>query len=133
MMIVNGAPQNNDLVWGQSVALTAGVTYEFTVYARSTYDANPGNLGFGFAAGDSSLGSLQLGAISNGWAQFHTFFTAGAQSQVGVTDLIVIRDGNDFVLDDISLTAVPEPTTIIIWSLLGGLGLVFAWRKRKST
>jgi hypothetical protein len=27
---------------------------------------------------------------------------------------------------------VPEPTTIIIWSLLGGLGLVFAWRKRKA-
>ena len=27
--------------------------------------------------------------------------------------------------------AVPEPATIIIWSLLGGLGLVFAWRKRK--
>jgi hypothetical protein len=30
------------------------------------------------------------------------------------------------------VTVIPEPTTIIIWSLLGGLGLVFAWRKRKS-
>ena len=27
---------------------------------------------------------------------------------------------------------VPEPATIIIWSLLGGLGLVFALRKRKA-
>ena len=26
----------------------------------------------------------------------------------------------------------PEPATIIIWSLLGGLGLVFAWRRRKT-
>jgi hypothetical protein len=32
----------------------------------------------------------------------------------------------------ITATAIPEPTTIIIWSLLGGLGLVFAWRKRKA-
>jgi hypothetical protein len=27
---------------------------------------------------------------------------------------------------------VPEPATIVIWSLLGGIGLVFAWRKRKT-
>jgi hypothetical protein len=26
----------------------------------------------------------------------------------------------------------PEPATAVIWSLLGGFGLVFAWRKRKS-
>lgn len=26
----------------------------------------------------------------------------------------------------------PEPATIIVWSLLGGLSLVFAWRKRKT-
>ena len=26
---------------------------------------------------------------------------------------------------------VPEPATFVIWSLLGGLGLVLAWRKRK--
>jgi hypothetical protein len=29
--------------------------------------------------------------------------------------------------------ATPEPATIVIWSLFGGLGLVFAWRKRKSS
>ena len=34
--------------------------------------------------------------------------------------------------DYISGDPIPEPATIIIWSLLGGLGLVFAWRKRKS-
>ena len=29
-------------------------------------------------------------------------------------------------------SATPEPSAILIWSLLGGLGLVFAWRKRKT-
>jgi hypothetical protein len=29
-------------------------------------------------------------------------------------------------------SAVPEPATIIIWSLLGGVSMVFAWRRLKS-
>ena len=28
--------------------------------------------------------------------------------------------------------SVPEPATAVIWSLLCGLGLIFAWRKRKA-
>jgi hypothetical protein len=27
---------------------------------------------------------------------------------------------------------VPEPSTFVIWSLLGSVGLVFAWRKKKQ-
>ncbi|MCC6123958.1 MAG: PEP-CTERM sorting domain-containing protein [Pirellulales bacterium] len=37
-----------------------------------------------------------------------------------------------FVTADIIQGNVPEPSTIIIWSLLGGLGFVFAWRRRKA-
>jgi hypothetical protein len=46
---------------------------------------------------------------------------------------------NDVVLPSFGVTinvgsevSIPEPTTFIIWSLLGSLGLVFAWRKRKA-
>ena len=41
-------------------------------------------------------------------------------------------EGGIYFQRAISATATPEPATLIIWSLLGGLGLVFAWRKRKS-
>ena len=33
-------------------------------------------------------------------------------------------------LDDI-ITIIPEPSTFIIWSLLGALGLTFGWRRRR--
>ena len=35
-----------------------------------------------------------------------------------MTDINVVASGNDFVLDDISVTAVPEPTTCIAGALL---------------
>ena len=43
------------------------------------------------------------------------------------------QPGMDALLASLGLpnVAVPEPATIVIWSLLGGFGLVFAWRKRK--
>ena len=34
-------------------------------------------------------------------------------------------------IDSVSLTAIPEPATFIVWSLLGGLGIfVTSWRRR---
>ena len=45
------------------------------------------------------------------------------------TDLLATVDYN---LDNVVLSqAVPEPTTLIIWSLLGGLGISIGWWRRK--
>ena len=33
-------------------------------------------------------------------------------------------------LDDLVVTAIPEPSTILTWSLLAALG-IFGWRRRK--
>jgi hypothetical protein len=45
-------------------------------------------------------------------------------------------DGNASVSYEYDYTpaaVVPEPTTIIVWSLLGGLAIAFGrWRKRKA-
>jgi hypothetical protein len=34
-------------------------------------------------------------------------------------------------VDNVAMTTVPEPSTFIIWSLLGSLGIVIGWRRRK--
>ena len=46
--------------------------------------------------------------------------------------------GNDGSVDSVSWTLygcqdpiIPEPASVIVWSLLGGLGLIFAWRRRR--
>lgn len=33
---------------------------------------------------------------------------------------------------DVSIQNIPEPTTVAIWSLLGGVGLAAGWRKRRN-
>ena len=141
MLIVNGGDDAGLRVWIQEVTLTAGDTYEFSAWGTSVYPVAPGNLIF--EIGGTSLGTLELTSTVPDWKEFSTTFTA---STSGPSELVAIRDletaysGNDFALDDISLElvqqqspAIPEPATIVIWSLLG---LTFAgayrWRRRNG-
>jgi len=41
------------------------------------------------------------------------------------------NNGDHFRLDDFTVTAIPEPTTLLVWSLLAGLGVGLGWRRRK--
>jgi hypothetical protein len=68
-------------------------------------------------------------------------FHAGDQSVILIvktnahfwtSGVAAIIDGGSENAKSFSPMAIPEPATILIWSLLAGLGLVFAWRKRKS-
>ena len=87
------------------------------------------------ASNAARSGSTQEGADdtflwldpTNGTVQTWFAGTGGGTSGFGSGN-DVNSDGNVQVFG----AAVPEPATIIIWSLLGGLGLVFAWRKRKA-
>ena len=38
---------------------------------------------------------------------------------------------NDGLFDNLQATVIPEPTTLLIWSLLAGLGVGLGWRRRK--
>jgi len=50
-----------------------------------------------------------------------------------------LENGDTYLLDEIRIgskfadviTVVPEPTTLLIWSLLAGLGVGLGWRRRK--
>ena len=37
-------------------------------------------------------------------------------------------------LDEVTVSAIPEPSTLIIWSLLGAIGITIGWwsRRRKA-
>ena len=55
----------------------------------------------------------------------------------GVLSYEIIRKQGDFYVDWTRLDAetpddvIPEPASIAIWSLLGGLGLIVGWRRRR--
>ena len=56
---------------------------------------------------------------------------------ISVVDTLVIGTNANFnnfsntFVESLDTPAVPEPSTLIVWSLLGGLGLAVAWWRRK--
>ena len=129
MMVVNGSTTEGDRVWFKDIAMETGVTYVLTAWAASVYPQNPANLEF--KLGTNSLGTMQLPSTAGVWQEFTATFVAGeGEGQIAAIDLVLAYSGNDFALDDVSLVAVPEPTTLLIWSVLGVLGAV-AYSRRK--
>jgi hypothetical protein len=47
---------------------------------------------------------------------------------------IDVTSGTDFAVGEFGIAsgAIPEPASLIVWSLLGGLGVALAWRRRKA-
>jgi hypothetical protein len=84
------------------------------------YDSLIINAGSPVAFGDITVTPL-------GWTTGFFSDSGGVFTQIDPTWHTISPVSAEF-----SLAPVPEPATIIIWSLLGGLGMVFAWRKRKS-
>ena len=121
MMIVNGAASPVS-VWQGTLtsALVVGQTYEFSAWVANLY---PPPVGVGTtptapAQLQFSIGGNQVGASFTApgvgvWSEFTATFVAGSEP-IAVLDLNTLPNGNDFALDDISLTVVPEPTTMTI-------------------
>jgi hypothetical protein len=121
MMIVNGAASPVS-VWQGTLtsALVVGQTYEFSAWVANLY---PPPVGLGTtptapAELQFSIGGNQIGASFTApgvgvWSEFTATFVAGSEP-IAVLDLNTVPNGNDFALDDISLTVVPEPTTMTI-------------------
>jgi hypothetical protein len=136
MLIVNGGTNgSSNLVWSQTLNLGAG-SYDFSAAAASTYSGNPSNIVFVATIGgtDYTLGGVQLGSTTGQWDAITGTLNLQSATSVQIKLLNNSTDysGNDFAVDQISLTsAVPEPETYAM--LLAGLGLVgFAARRRKA-
>ena len=130
MLIVNGAASPVS-VWQGTLnsPLVVGQTYEFSAWVANLY---PPPVGSGttptapavlqFSVGGNQIGTSFTAPGVGVWSEFTATFVAGSEP-IGVLDLNTVPSGNDFALDDISLVAVPEPTTMTI-IIAGALLLV---------
>lgn len=77
--------------------------YTFSMFAASSYNTNPAQLQV--SINGSVIGQLNLTATKGQWIQLSVPWDAGAATtaQIAVRDLRVAYDGDDFVIDDISL------------------------------
>jgi len=105
--IANGPGQNGSLVWCQNLAVQPNTDYTFTFWGRDvTNNSNPHPYALLQASFNGTLSSDTLEA-NGGWEEFTMTWNSGSTTNL---DLCIINQqsltgGNDFGLDDISLTA----------------------------
>ena len=136
----------DDNAWqtlSQNIALVKNQTYtlSFGLFATLSGEQNPFNftlsevlnsgLNFEVLDGQTSIGSS---LVPGAWTTYNSTFTANTNANYNLRFDFVsgATPAKDVLLDGVSISAVPEPST---WAMMiGGLGLVgVAMRRRKST
>lgn len=92
-------------VWSQNVTLIAGSQYNFQMFAQNVVANSPAQLRV--FVGSNNLGLFTPTGLAT-WGQFNASFTATTS---GLTEVKIVNQnlspsGNDFGIDDISLTEV---------------------------
>ncbi len=128
MMVVNGSPNANTIVWSETVNLAANTNYIFNAWEANAYPANPAQLSV--SLNGVVLGSLFSVTGADTWNLLQRSFNSGAggKSTFAIVDVNLATAGNDFLLDDLSVTVAPEPSSLLllgtgIFTLLGVLRL----------
>ena len=123
----------------QFVSLAANTKYtlSFGLFATNSGEQNPFDFGLTDTVGFNLLGiqtSVGSSLVAGAWKTYNYTFTSGSAGNYLLNFGFVsgATPAKDVLLDGVSITAVPEPST---WAMMiGGLGLVgVAMRRRKST
>jgi gliding motility-associated-like protein len=107
MLMLNGAPQNNVSVWGETIKVQPNTNYAFAVWVATLTAQNPAQLQFSI---NGKLAGNIFTAPGNScnWQQFYVTWNPGSDTSavINVINQNTIAAGNDFALDDISFSAV---------------------------
>ena len=136
MMAVNGSTTPGEVVWGQTVSVTPGATYDFGLWISSWYPAAPAELSF--SVNGDVIGSLTAPAVAGVWELAFSTWNSGAMSSalIEVKNANTVFTGNDLALDDIffgdPIFSNPNPVPAPPVALLFGLGLAgLGWAARR--
>ncbi|MEP2775098.1 MAG: PEP-CTERM sorting domain-containing protein [Luteolibacter sp.] len=123
----------------QTVTTAIGQLYTFSIWGSVLNNSNTPELqnfrvdlvdGTG-VAGTSLANVTSAGTLSTTYKEFTVNFTAiSTETTIWIRDISTAgtADGNDIFLDDVSITAIPEPSAAALLGL-GALSLVLRRRK----
>jgi hypothetical protein len=111
MMMVNGSHDSSAVVWSQTLTVYPHSSYDFSLWLSSWVSASPATLDIRFNG--VSVGTPTAPSETGVWQKFSTTWNSGSATSltIEIRDTNTADVGNDFALDDISLTArdLPEP------------------------
>ncbi|SFQ28392.1 choice-of-anchor A domain-containing protein, partial [Pseudarcicella hirudinis] len=115
-MVADGSVIATTKIWYQKITVKPNTDYKLSAWAESINTTNPAKLYF--TANGVKVGSTTtLSATNCQWQQFTGVWNSGANTSVTIAIMNenVNSDGNDFALDDISVT-LNNPAISYSWS-----------------
>ncbi|HRD80910.1 MAG TPA: hypothetical protein PLL53_09145, partial [Saprospiraceae bacterium] len=112
MLVVNGAGTPNQDVWCQTVAVSPGTNYAFSLWGATVVPSSPAILQFSIN-GNLLGSSFSLPTATCQWTQHFQLWNSGGASSatICIVNQNTQTSGNDFALDDIVFGPVCEETT----------------------
>jgi len=106
MLAANGATAPNLIVWSQTVPLAANTYYDFSLWISSWSSKSPAQLQIQYDG--NPVGTIEAPNTCGLWQQFTVALEGtGIPADIAIIDLNLAYSGNDFAIDDISLTRTP--------------------------
>jgi hypothetical protein len=125
MLIVNGSRAAGVVLWSALVDVAPDSYYNFSAWVTSVYPDNLASLAF-YINGVMVSAPYSSDATAGLWQQFNAGWNSGGQTTaiLSIVDLNTEAHGNDFAIDDIEMSTVPDGGTslLLLGGALAGLG-----------
>ncbi len=143
--IVNGATASTPVVWEEDgLSTIAGQNYSFSAQAANiccnasfSGENDPSTLLFQLSENGGKTFTTESTILTHppgDAGQFQTAdfnFVATGSTDVRITDALTGQSGNDFAIQNISVSAAPEPSTwLLMFAGIGGIGLMLRQAKK---
>lgn len=108
MLIANGAG-STIVAWEQTIAVEPGTEYSFAGYVADWSNdqfGSPNPVTLAIVINGTTVTNVSVPAVDGAWTSFRVTWASGeaTSATIQIVDLVTAANGNDFALDDLSLT-----------------------------